>query len=100
MATETDIETLRLLTDVSDDPPYTDEYLAALIDAEGTVDMAAVVVWRQKAAKLAGYVDTTESGSSRKLSQMHEQALKMADAQQGQVIVESGRSFTVGSERV
>lgn len=102
MATETEIKTLRLITDTPcDDPPYDDAYMAALIDEAGSPDLAAVTIWRIKAAKSAGFVDTTESGSSRKLSQLTDQALKMAGAIGGETGGTSiGAPFTIGSERV
>jgi hypothetical protein len=78
MATEEEVAELRLLVDVASvDPPYTDEYLAMLIDTYG-MDTAAATVWRQKAASYSSLVDMSESGSSRKLSQLREAALDMA----------------------
>lgn len=102
MATETEIKTLRLVTDTTcDDPPYDDAYMGSLIDEAGSVDLAAVTIWRIKAAQSAGFVDTTESGSSRKLSQLTDQALKMAGAIGGETGVTAvGAPFTIGSERV
>jgi hypothetical protein len=85
------------------DPPYTDEYLSALIDEQGSVELAAVTIWRIKAAQTAGFVDVTESGSSRKLSQLTDQALKMAGAlstNEDGGVVGFAAPFTIGSERV
>lgn len=80
MATVAEIEELRLLIGIpSDTAPYTDEYLSNLIDEHG-MDTAASLVWRQKAASYAGMVDMSESGSSRKLSQLRQAALEMADS--------------------
>lgn len=79
MASEAELEALRRLINIPDDEePYTDAYLAGLIDSKGSVEAAASAVWLELAASFAGYVDTTESGSSRKLSQMSGQALAMA----------------------
>jgi hypothetical protein len=78
MATVEEIAQLRLLVDIPvADPPYTDAYLSDLIDAYG-MDTSASIIWRQKAAKAASFVDMTESGSSRKLSQLRQAALEMA----------------------
>jgi hypothetical protein len=103
MATANQILTLRLMTDTeSTDPPFDDAYMGGLIDEEGSVNLAAVTVWRIKAAQTAGFVDVTESGSSRKLSQLTDQALKMANAAAGGEVVDVvvTSPFTIGSERV
>lgn len=80
MATPEQITALRLMVgEPTDEAPWTDENLEALIDAaDSNLNLAAFNVWTAKAATYAGMVDTTESGSSRKLSQLQEQALKMA----------------------
>jgi hypothetical protein len=58
---------------------WTDDQLAQRIDAAGgDLSVVAKRCWTDKAAAYAGMVDTTESGSSRRLSQLQEQALKMA----------------------
>jgi hypothetical protein len=102
MATETEVLSLRRATGLdTNDPTYTYEVLAGIIDDLGSVEAAAGAVWTEKAASFAGVVDTTESGSTRRLSQLHQQALAMR-----QTFVPSpddeteGRSFTVGIERV
>jgi hypothetical protein len=104
MATATEVMTLRLTTDLEcTDPPYTDEYMSAMIDEQGSVELAAVTIWRIKAAQTAGFVDTTESGSTRRLSQLTDQSLKMARAFQTNEdggVVGFGAPFTIGSERV
>jgi hypothetical protein len=101
MATQDQLDALHRVTGISaSDTTYTDELLSALIDLQGSVSGAAAAIWREKAATFAGMVDTTESGSSRKLSQLSDNALKMAaglDASDG--VSSSGRSFTVGVER-
>jgi hypothetical protein len=101
MASDSDIARLRRMTDLSDeDSVYTDQLLGAMID-ELTFEAAAASVWREKAASYAALVDTTESGSSRRLSQLHDQAVRMAGVV-GPVTEEvtKGGSFTVGIERV
>jgi len=104
MADASQIEQLRRLTALAeDDPIYTNEVLGLYIDNLGSVEAAAGAVWKEKAAALVGLVDVTESGSSRRLSQLYDQALKMGGAfgSDDDDTGEPGRaSFTVGIERV
>jgi hypothetical protein len=108
MATPEEIAALRILIgEPNDVPPWTDAVLAAIIDeAAGDMDQSAIVVWEGKAASAASYVDTTESGSSRRMSQLHDQALKMVAYYRGRVDTPtqppdlSGYAFTTGIERV
>lgn len=101
MATESQIARLRRVTDLSDeDETYTDGLLSALIDEIG-LETAASTIWREKAAGYASLIDVTESGSSRRLSQLHDQAIKMAGVV-GPVdegTVTTGGSFVVGIVR-
>lgn len=103
MATKAQINDLRLKVDIqSNDPPYTDEFMAQMIDAGG-VFKAASDIWMLKAAEAADFVDTAESGSSRKMSQLADNALRMAQAMKAEDEAENGlagRSFTVRSERI
>lgn len=78
MATSDQISEVRLHTGTIDDPEYTDEYLEQLIDLHG-VDGSSARVWQIKAAKFAALVDVTEGSSSRQMSQLHEQAMKMTN---------------------
>ena len=101
MATEAEIASLRRATALEPtDPVYTDSLLGGMIDDLG-FEAASATVWREKAATVAGLVDTTESGSSRSLSQLREAYLGMATAV-NPVIDETsaGSSFTVPVERV
>lgn len=104
MASEDQVAALRRAAAVSaDDDTYEYETLAALIDDLGSVEAAAATIWGEKAASFAGVVDTTESGSTRRLSQLHQQALAMQKFYGGPDEVTDdtgGRSFTVGVERV
>jgi hypothetical protein len=77
-----------------------------IIDAADSMNSAAIIVWEGKAASAASYVDTTESGSSRKMSQVYDQALRMVahyrdlagtDHQPPDL---TGYAYTVGIERV
>lgn len=72
-----DIEQLRSLTDGAE--TFTDEQLQQILLTQGDVKHAAVFVWRSMAASFSALVDVSESGSSRKLGDLHKQALTMAD---------------------
>jgi hypothetical protein len=50
-----------------------------VIDAAGSLNAAAGQAWVQKASSYAEVVDVAESGSSRKLSDLHKHALTMSD---------------------
>jgi Cdc6-like AAA superfamily ATPase len=78
MATSDQIAELRLFTAEADDSNYTDEQLAAIIDAATSIKSAAETVWLQKAARYASLVNVSESGSSRSLSDLQKNALSMA----------------------
>lgn len=80
MASAEEIAALRLLIGQPDNtPPYTDDELSDRIDAaDGDLDLVAYNIWTEKAASYSDAVDMTESGSSRKLSQLVDNALKMA----------------------
>lgn len=84
MATPEQIADLRRLIDQPDNiAPWTDEILGARIDALGAnpdLRLLAGSVWSEKAASFAGLVDVKEGNSDRKLSQLHKQALLMADS--------------------
>jgi hypothetical protein len=101
MATQDDVDALHRAADIpANDSTYPDSFLSVLIDQQGSVSAAAAAVWRYKAATMAAMVDTTESGSSRKLSDLHKNALEMAGSfDQVDVASRSARSFTVGVER-
>lgn len=107
MASPEDIERLRRLVGESvDAEPWTDLVLAAIIDDTPDLNTAALEVWEAKAAAAASFVDVTESGSSRRMSQMHDQALKMAAHYRGLLSSPpqppdlTGYSYTVPIERV
>ena len=79
MATTDDVARLRRLTNEPTTATYSDLVFSGMIDTAGSVDAAATEVWREKAASYAGLVDTTEGSSSRKMSQLRDAALKMAE---------------------
>lgn len=79
MATPEQIAELRDLVNDTEAPyTFSAQALSGYIDAAESVHSAAGVVWTIKATKYAGLVDVTEGSSSRKMSQLHKQALEMA----------------------
>lgn len=58
---------------------YTDEELTEILIATGSVNGAAAYVWRSKVTSSVGMVDISESGSSRKMSDVYNQNLSMAE---------------------
>lgn len=95
----------RLIGEPEDEEPWTDAVLEGIIDGADSLDLAALEVWESKAADAANLVDTTESGSSRRLSQLHDQALKMVAHYRGLTTAPveppdlQGYAYTVGIER-
>jgi hypothetical protein len=102
MATAAEVASLRRAAAIDpEDEVYTDSLLGAMFDDIG-LQSAAAAIWREKASVAAGLVDTTESGSTRRLSQLHDQALAMGKAWEPVPEAEDAgtSSFTVGIERV
>lgn len=62
------------------DTLFTDVQVQAWIDATTTTDAAVVVGWKAKAGKYADLVDTAEGTSKRAMSDLHKNALAMAEA--------------------
>lgn len=86
MAELADIARLRrLIGEPEDTEPWTDQVLSDIIDTNTDLNSAALEVWESKQAEAAGMVDTTESGSSRKLSQLNDQAARMVAYYRGLV---------------
>jgi hypothetical protein len=80
VATADDIAAFRLLiNEHKDEEPYTDASLGVRIDSATSREGLAAGIWREKAAKYSQLVTVAESGSSRQLSDMHKNALAMAD---------------------
>ena len=78
MATEEQITELRqLIGETEDDSSWSDETLNEIIDGTDSMNAAASKVWYLKAGQYAGLVDTTESGSSRKLGDLRKNATEM-----------------------
>jgi hypothetical protein len=87
MATAESVAALRLLIAEPEQDTYSDEDLAARLDATGATEYTvAFDVWTEKAAAAAGLVDISEGGSSRKLGDVYEQALSMASAMRERAI--------------
>lgn len=59
------------------DTLFTDLEIDGFIDSTPDLERAAYEGWRVKAARLSNLVDTTEGNTSRKYSQLHDQALEM-----------------------
>lgn len=79
MATVEQVAQLRLIIDEPSSLVYSDDMLEVIIDqADGILDVAAAEVWQQKAARFSTLVDTSESGSSRAMSQMYKNAAAQA----------------------
>lgn len=87
MATETQIAALRAMIGQPENAePWTDEVIGALIDtAGGDLNLAAYNAWLSKAATASSMVDISEGGSSRKMSDLHKNALAMAAVFKGQI---------------
>ena len=80
MATAEEIAAFRLLiSEEKDELPYSDAILGARLDSAASNESLAAQIWREKAATFAGLVSVSESGSSRQLSDLHANALKMAE---------------------
>ena len=80
MATAEEIAALRLLIAEPTEDTYTDADLNTRLSAAANEYTVAFDIWTEKAAAAAGLVDISEGGSSRKLGDIYEQALGMADA--------------------
>lgn len=80
MATDHEIRRLKLIVGSE---MFTDEQLGEVLDAfegelEDKLDLAAAQVWEIRAGRYHTMVDISESGSSRKMSDLHKNALAMA----------------------
>jgi len=69
----------RMIGELTDVEPWTDAYISSLIDASTSLNAAASQAWLEKAGYYASMVDTTESGSGRRLSQLRTGALEMSE---------------------
>lgn len=79
MASEDQIRDVReRVAEPDDSNGWSDERLGRVIDDSTTLNAAAARVWSEKAAVFAELVDVSESGSSRKLSDLRKNALEMS----------------------
>jgi|GEM_PF-6137234 len=74
------ISNLRRLIDEPTPETYSDTALSARIDEVPDIRILAGTIWREKAATYAGLIDVKEGNSDRKMSQLHKQALVMAES--------------------
>lgn len=78
------IRDLRRLVAEPDTSNYSDTLLNAMLVANGNdLNVTAAQVWREKAADYAQLVDVSESGSSRKMSQLYDRAIAQARTFEG-----------------
>lgn len=77
MATSADVTQLRRFTGYEDTDPYDDAELSDMLDASN-IYRVSERLWNEKAASLAALVNTSESGSSRNMGDLHKNALAMA----------------------
>lgn len=83
MATIDDLR--RAANEPEGDSSYNDDELEVILAAaDNNLNAAAAAVWREKAARAAELVDMAEGESSRKLSDLSANALRMADMYQRQ----------------
>lgn len=108
MATEEQVQAVRRMAGEPTTETYTDEAISALFDGKGSAESAAAVIWQEKAGKYAALVNTSESGSSRSMSQLHTNALNMAKyyaalvpgETEGGVVDTTNSPMTIGIDRV
>lgn len=84
MASEDEIAQLRVMVSEEDDcGGWDDDRLGTIIDGTDTLEAAAAKVWYLKAGQAATLVDVSESGSSRKLSDLRKNATEMGNLYAG-----------------
>lgn len=103
MATAAQAYSLRLLIGPG---VITDDEITQIIDStvpEGETDpdmlAAKALVWEAMAARYHGLVDTSESGSSRSMSQMFKNASTMAAATRAEMVARDEVTVTVTKGR-
>lgn len=92
MASVEDIATLRRITNEPGIENYSDESMSEYIDVAGSVDGAAAIVWEEKAARASNLVNIAESGSSRSMNQIYQNAVDQAKFYQGKITTEGETS--------
>ena len=87
MASPESVAALRLLIAEPDDDTYSDNAISDRLDVTGASEYSvAFDIWTEKAAAAAGLVDMSEGGSTRKMGDIYEQALGMADAMRARAL--------------
>lgn len=87
---------------VEGDTLFTNEKVTDLLSsAGGDLDAAAVTGWQIKAAHYADLVDVAEGNSSRKMSDLHKNALAMVKYYRGDDLIAAGvgtgRNVVIGT---
>lgn len=78
-ATDKDVlELRRMIAEPEDCAPYTTARLKERIGESESLKALAGQIWSEKAGEYAGLVDVQEGSSSRRLSQLQDQAIEMA----------------------
>lgn len=91
MATTEQIAAVRdMIGEPDDTNGWTDDKIAEFIDTTKSLRFAASDIWASKASKFSNLVDISESGSSRKMSGLLDNALKLAKAFRDGELAEDG----------
>lgn len=78
MATTSEIAFVRdLIGEPDDSNGWTDDRISQFIDGTKSLNLAAADIWGAKATSYSKMVDISESGSSRKMSGLLDNALKL-----------------------
>lgn len=77
MAQEADIMQVKDL--LPSDSDWDDPKISAYLDAPNSINRVLLLYWEGRAAKLYTAIDVNESGSSRSLSQIYQNAQRMAE---------------------
>lgn len=99
MAEAADIEQVKDLLPAEDDDLWADEKIGIYLDASNSVYKVAALFWESKAARLYAMIDVSESGSSRSLSKIYDNARSMAEyfndrVAQEEVVEEKATNYT------
>lgn len=79
---------------------FTDEELWTIYQSSGlSLNNTAAKIWEQKATNTVSLVDISESGSSRKMSDVHKQTVAMAEYYRKLANNESGDGVSGGRRR-
>ena len=93
------IEYVRRMTNERDQSHYVDDAVQQLIDHYGEIG-AIVSIWRDKTARYSALADVTDSGTSRRMSQLYDQAMKQLSYWEGVLKKFGSGAGTAGGTRV